>query len=142
MLKPDAVEKGLVDEIIQRLENSGLAIKVKKKLTATKDMVLNHYSDSEDYLRSIGEKTLASYKKMGLDPKKVFNSDQPEDIGRKVREWLSEYIVSGPVVAMIVEGAEGAIQKIRDLAGKTNPAEADPGTIRGDLSDDSYGKSL
>ena len=54
---------------------------------------------------------------------------------------MATFLGSGPVVAMIVEGPEGTIQKIRDLVGATSPEYADKGTIRGDYGIDSYAKA-
>jgi len=138
MIKPDGVEKGLTEEIINRLKSAGLTIVQKKELVPTKEMVLKHYADSESWYRSVGSKTIASYKKMGLDITKVFGKENPVVVGKTIRNWLVDYITSGPVVAIIVEGPEGMIKKIRELAGNTNPIEAEKGTIRGDFSTDSY----
>ena len=139
MIKPDGVEKGLTEEIINRLESAGLTIVQKKELVPTKEMILQHYADSESWYRSVGTKTITSYKKMGLDITKVFGKEDPVIVGKTIRNWLVDYITSGLVVAMIVEGPEGMIGKIRELAGNTNPIEAEKGTIRGDfISTDSY----
>ena len=55
-----------------------------------------------------------------------------EHEGKPFYAGLIEYITSGPVVKMVVSG-EGAVAKVRSLMGSTNPAEAAPGTIRGDF---------
>jgi nucleoside-diphosphate kinase len=55
-----------------------------------------------------------------------------EHEGKPFYAGLIEYITSGPVVKMVVSG-EGAVAKVRALMGSTNPAEAAPGTIRGDF---------
>ena len=118
-----------------------MAIAQRKEFIPTNELVLEHYADSMDWYRSLGEKTIASYKKFGLDITKIFTREDPILVGQTVRQWLVGHITSGPVVAMIVEGSEGTIEKIRKLAGKTNPIEAEKGTIRGDFTDDSYEKA-
>ena len=138
MIKPDGVKKGLTEEIIKRLESAGLTITSKKEILPTKEIVLEHYADDETWYESVGSETIGSYKKMGLDIAKVFGKEDPILVGRTIRNWLVDYITSGPVMAMIVEGPEGTIEKIRELTGNTNPIEAEPGTIRGDFSKDSY----
>ncbi|MBQ2682172.1 MAG: nucleoside-diphosphate kinase [Eggerthellaceae bacterium] len=55
-----------------------------------------------------------------------------EHEGKPFYEGLIAYVTSGPVVKMVVSG-EGAVSKVRSLMGSTNPAEAAPGTIRGDF---------
>ena len=55
-----------------------------------------------------------------------------EHEGKPFYDGLIDYVTSGPVVKMVVSG-EGAVAKVRALMGSTNPAEAAPGTIRGDF---------
>jgi nucleoside-diphosphate kinase len=98
--KPDAVERGLVGEIIARLERKGL------KLAACE-------------LRLIDEKTAQVH--------------YAEHVGKPFFGELVEFITRSPSVVMVVEGPEGVWAVVRTLMGSTNPAEAPPGTIRGDL---------
>lgn len=98
ILKPDAVQRGLVGELTTRLERRGLKLVGLRLLVATDDQANRHYA---------------------------------EHVGKGFFAGLIEYITSGPIVVMAVEGP-GAIQLIRDTVGKTNPADAAPGTIRAD----------
>jgi nucleoside-diphosphate kinase len=108
MLKPDAVERGLVGEIIRRLEATGLRLAALRMLRPTRSLAEQQY----------GEEIARKY-------------------GDQVREWLLEYICSGPVVAMIWEG-RNAVSVVRAIAGeKPSPSECAPGTIRRDLCTDS-----
>ncbi len=102
MVKPDGVHRGLVGEVISRLEKKGLKIVAMKMLWIDRDLAENHYAEHKE--------------------KPFFSS-------------LVDYITSGPVVAMVVEG-RNAIKVVRNLVGATNPAEASPGTIRGDFGMD------
>ena len=102
MVKPDGVQRGLVGEVISRIERKGLKIVALKMVQITHGKAREHYAEHKE--------------------KPFFSS-------------LIDYITSGPVVAMVVEGKE-AVTVVRNLVGKTNPTEADPGTIRGDLAMD------
>ncbi|MBC3842356.1 nucleoside-diphosphate kinase [Streptacidiphilus sp. 4-A2] len=101
LLKPDAVRRGLVGEIVSRIER-----KANWTLVAME-------------LRTLDQATLEQH--------------YAEHVGKPFYEPLMEFMGSGPSVALIVEG-ESVIEGVRALAGKTNPLEAGPGTIRGDYA--------
>ena len=102
MVKPDGVKRGLIGEVIKRIEQKGLKIVAMKMIEVSKELAEKHYAEHKE--------------------KPFFQN-------------LISYITSGPVVAMVVEGKE-AVKVMRNLVGKTNPIEASPGTIRGDLAMD------
>lgn len=99
MVKPDGVQRGLVGEVVSRIERKGLKLVAMKMLWIDKPLAENHYAEHKE---------------------KPFFSN------------LVDYITSGPVVAMVVEG-RNAIKVVRNLVGATNPVEAAVGTIRGDF---------
>lgn len=134
MIKPDGVKRGLIGEIISRVEKRGLKIIALEMVHATKDQIDEHYPKDDAWLKRIGEKTLKNYATYGLDIKKL-GTDDPKQIGLMVRGWLLDFLTSGPMVKMVVEGIH-AIAMIRKLAGKTLPSESELGTIRGDFSID------
>ncbi len=136
MIKPDGMQRGLVGDIIGRFERCGLKIVAMKLTKASKDRVRNHYPSSEKWFKIVGQKTLKSYEEYGLDPKKDLGTDNDLEIGKIVKDWLVEFISSGPVVCMILEGNH-AIDNVRRIVGNTLPIFAKPGTIRGDFSIDS-----
>ena len=123
IIKPDGVQRNLVDKIIERFEAASLKVIKKKKLTADKKLISEHYPNS--MAEAIGEKSIKAGEK--VDPVKH---------GLKVVKWLRDYLTSGTVIAMILEG-EDAIRKARDVTGYTDPSKAEKGTIRGDFGDDS-----
>ncbi len=125
LIKPDGVLKGLTTEIIRRYEAAGLKVVKRKEMTAPLSVVEKHYPMDPEYLKSIGEKTIAA----GQQVKSA------EDQGRKVVTWLRKFITSGPIVALILEG-EDAVKVARKTTGFTDPATAEKGTIRGDLGTD------
>lgn len=125
IIKPDGVSRGLTGEIIRRYKAVGLRVVRRKDMTAPMDLIEKHYPMEPDYLRLIGEKTIAA----GQQVKSA------EDQGRKVVSWLRKFITSGPIVAMVLEG-ENAVTVARKVTGFTDPATAEKGTIRGDLGTD------
>lgn len=136
LIKPDAVRRGIVGDIIARFERVGLKIAAAKLVWVDKTHVGKHYKNDRDYLTSVGKKTLENYKKYGIDPNESLGTKDPVEIGRRVREWNMEFLSSGPVFALLLEGP-GSISAVRKIVGHTFPAEAIPGTIRGDYSIDS-----
>lgn len=104
LLKPDAINRGLVGEILHRFERVGFKIAGLKLVWSDKDTALKHYSE-----------------------------DLAQRRGQKVRDLMVAMITSGPVVAIAVEGVE-AVEVVRKLVGETEPKSAAPGTIRGDYA--------
>lgn len=102
LVKPDGVRRGLVGEVISRIESKGYKISALRMLTAEKSMLESHYAEHQ---------------------------------GKPFYEPLMEFMLSGPIVAMIAEG-ERVIEGFRSLAGATDPTVAAPGSIRGDLARD------
>lgn len=100
MVKPDGVRRGLVGNLISRIEAKGLKIVGLKQMVISRELAERHYGEHQ---------------------------------GKPFFDPLVEFITSGPVVAMVLEG-EGAILTWRTMMGATNPAEAAPGTVRGDLA--------
>jgi len=136
LIKPDGVMRGLVGEIIKRFERSGLKIIGLKMMQPGKDFIANHYSGSEEWLRGMGKKALNSFAEYNIDAEREMGSADPLDIGRMIQQWNTDYLSMGPVVAIAIEGIY-AITAVRKIIGFTIPAQADPGTIRGDFSIDS-----
>jgi nucleoside-diphosphate kinase len=99
-LKPEAVMRGLIGEIVSRIERKGLTIAAMKLIQVTKGQA-----------------------------EKIYEVHR----GKNFYESLIEHITSGPVLAMVIEGPN-AVSILRNMIGKTNPAEAQSGTIRGDYA--------
>ena len=102
LVKPDGVRRGLVGEVISRVEAKGYSIEVLRMLNADRTLLEQHYA---------------------------------EHIGKPFYEPLVEFMMSGPIVAMVASGNR-VIEGFRSLAGVTDPTVAAPGTIRGDLARD------
>ncbi len=135
LIKPDGVKRGLVGEILSRIEKRGLKIVSLEMVWARREQADRHYPKSREWIERIGRKTVENYEKYGLDLKKELNLEDPYEIGQVVRSWLLDYMISGPMVKAVVSGNH-AIDMVRKLAGDTMPAQAQMGTIRGDFSID------
>ncbi len=99
LLKPDAVQRRLMGQIINRFERRGFQVVGCKMMPITPELAQKHYA---------------------------------EHVGKPFFDGLLKFITSGPVLAMALQG-EGVVALARTMMGKTNCAEADPGTIRGDF---------
>ena len=102
LVKPDGVARGLVGEVISRIEAKGYAIDSLRMLQADRALLEKHYA---------------------------------EHVGKPFYESLVEFMMSGPIVAIVASGNR-VIEGFRSLAGVTDPTVAAPGTIRGDLARD------
>ena len=137
MVKPDGVKRALIGEVIHRFEKVGLKVVAIKMFVPTEDQVRAHYPMSDEaWVMRLGEKGLSSFENLDVEAKDVLGTDDKMTIGREVVDSLVQYMTSGPVVAMVVEGMQ-AIDMVRKLCGHTLPFKADVGTIRGDFSVDS-----
>jgi len=126
LIKPDGVQRGLIGEIIKRFERAGLKIVGMKMIQIDKDFAKEHYPD--DLIPVVGGKT-----KKDWDEFKLEYSETVEEIGEMIVNVLREFISSGPVVAMALQGVH-AVENIRKLVGVTGPRDSMPGTIRGDFA--------
>lgn len=136
MIKPDGVRKGLIGEIIKRFEQRDLKVVALEMSQPLYDQMDNHYPKKEEWVTRLGEKTKATYEKYGYDLFTDFGTDDTSKIGPEVRKWVIDFMMSAPVVKMVVQGTH-AVDVVRKIAGDTMPYKADMGTIRGDFSIDS-----
>lgn len=136
IVKPDGVRKGLVGELIRRIEQRDLKIVALEMFEATREQIDAHYPKDQAWVERLGEKSLATYTKFGMDPVKELGTDDKTKIGPMVRAWLVEYMTEAPLVRMVVEGVH-AVDMVRKIVGPTMPVNADMGTFRGDFSSDS-----
>lgn len=136
MIKPDGVRKGLTGEIIRRFEQRDLKVVALEMSQPLFDQMDNHYPKKEEWITRLGEKTKATYEKYGFDLIADFGTDDTSKIGPEVRKWVIDFMMSAPVVKMIIQGVH-AVDVVRKIAGDTMPYKAAVGTIRGDFSIDS-----
>lgn len=103
LIKPDGVQRGLIGEIVKRFEQRGLKIVGLKMVNVQKNLAEQHYA-----------------------------KDIEERHGKPIRDYLVNYITSGPIIAMVIQGSS-AITTVRKIVGSTYPGDAPIGTIRGDF---------
>ena len=132
LVKPDGVERAILGKIISRFEDAGMKVVGLKMLKPKKELVEKHYAEDEEWLLSVGRKTKQSYVEKGL---KVAESER--EIGMRVRSFLIKELTRTPIVAIVLEG-NSAAEIARKIGGGTEPKRADPSTIRGMYSSDSY----
>lgn len=133
IVKPDGIQRALIGEIMKRYERLGLKLVALKMMVPTEKMIEGHYLLDPNWKKNVGEKSIASYKKKGETPP----SNDPIEVANTVIENLKKYMTSGPVIAMVWEGAH-AVELVRKITGGTEPRSASIGTIRGDFVVDSY----
>lgn len=136
MIKPDGVRRGLVGEILRRIERADLKIIALSMFTPSHDKVDEFYPKDETWITRLGTKTKNTYEKYGYDLIEEMGTDDTLKIGQEVRKWLINYMTSAPLVKVIVQGPH-AVDLVRKMTGNTMPALAEMGTIRGDFSADS-----
>jgi len=132
LVKPDAVQRGLVGEIINRFERKGLKIVAMKMVWPDRALAIKHYFKSDEEKKITGERTIASYKARGIELK-----ESAITLAERIQKRLINYLTTGPVIAFILEGAH-AIDYVRKIRGNTSPLDADVGTITADYTVDSY----
>ncbi len=132
ILKPDAVQRGLVGETIKRIENTGLKLVAMKMVMATEDQLWKHYSKDDAWFLKKGERTIEERKAAGMPIEK-----EAIEYGKDIIRALVKFMSCGPIVPMIWEGNQ-AVGIVKKIVGATEPLSSDGGTIRGDYTLDSY----
>lgn len=136
IIKPDAVARGLTGTITETFETVGLKLLSAKMVKPDMQVIKNHYPGTKEWIKEMGEKTLASFKQSGQDVIKTMKTDDPQKLGQFVYERLIKYWSEGPLVIMVWEGPD-AIQVARKLRGHTIPLLAQTGTLLATYSFDS-----
>jgi nucleoside-diphosphate kinase len=132
LLKPDAVQRNLIGEIVGRFERVGLKIVALKFLVPTQDQAYRHYVKNDEEIVALGNRSIEGKRKGGAEV-----NDDPRELGKQIIDRLVRFLTSGPVVAVVLEGHQ-AIKITRKIVGSTEPLNSDVGTIRGDFTVDSY----
>ena len=120
IIKPDAVKRGLIGTIIESFETVGLKLLAAKMSKPDLEVIKNHYPGTPEWIKEMGEKTIASFKETGADLKKQFGTEDPNKLGQFVYERLIKYWQEGPIVFMVWEGPN-AVAISRKLRGHTIP---------------------
>lgn len=132
ILKPDAVQRARVGEIVLRFERAGLKIVAMKFGMLDEKKLWEHYNKDDAWFEKKGGNIVKERGERGLPVTK-----SAKEYGRDIIGALVKFMISGPVVLMALEGNE-AVGVVKKLVGGTEPTTSDVGTIRGDLTLDSY----
>lgn len=132
VLKPDAIQRNLVGEIMKRFENRGLKIVGLKMTVATEEMVFNHYNKDDAWFIRKGEGAIKDIEAAGGVAEK-----EAIEYGKDIIRGLAHYMTAGPSIAIVYEGHR-AVDVVLSMVGATEPVSVDAGTIRGDYGIDSY----
>jgi len=132
ILKPDAVQRGLVGELIKRVERTGLKLVALKIMMATEEQCWAHYSKDDAWYESKGQNTISNRQAAGLPIEKA-----ALEYGKDIVRGLVKFMTCGPIIPMVFEGNQ-AVGIVRKIVGSTEPLSSDGGTIRGDYTLDSY----
>ena len=135
VIKPDGVQRTLIGEIIKRFERTGLKLTAMKLFVADEKRLWMHYNKDDAWYELKGGATIKNRQAAGMPVSKT-----AIEYGKDIVRALVKFMSCGPVVAMIWEGNE-AVGIVKKIVGATEPMTSDVGTIRGDLTVDSYNLS-
>ena len=133
LVKPDGVSRGLVGEVLRRMERTGLRLVALSMRTPSAELAREHYQDAPENLRRMGSKLTEAASSLGVELEAFFGTTDAIELGRVIHERNIRFLQSGPVVAAVIEGGN-AIRKVRVICGSTMPIDAQPGSIRGDFT--------
>lgn len=132
ILKPDAVQRGLMGEIIKRFESVGLKMIALKMVMATEEQCWEHYNKDEVWFLKKGANIMKNREDLGMPIEK-----EALEYGKDIIRALAKFMTAGPIVPMIFEGNQ-AMGIVKKIVGGTEPLTSEVGTIRGDYTLDSY----
>lgn len=124
VLKPDAVERELVQQILAFLEAEKFSIITQKKVHATEENLDKHFPNDVEWVRALGERACKRItEERGEDPKERFGTSDTLAVGRILMEECRKYYRLGPLVVVVLAGEE-AISRVRGLLGSALPSKA------------------
>jgi nucleoside-diphosphate kinase len=132
IIKPDGVQRSLIGRIINRFEQTGLKFIAFKFFMATDEQCWKHYNKDEAWFQAKGENIVKDLTEAGMPVEKT-----AVEYGKAIIGQLAEFMTSGPMLAMVLEGNQ-AVGIVKKIVGGTEPLTSDVGTIRGDYTLDSY----
>lgn len=135
ILKPDAVQRSLIGEVIRRIERTGLKLVAVKFMVPKEEQCWEHYQKNDEWYLKKGQRVIDDRKEHGLPIE-----EEPMEYGKDIIRTIVEYMTSGPVLGLVVEGL-GSVAITTKLVGSTEPSTSDVGTIRGDFTIDTYSLS-
>ncbi len=132
ILKPDAVQRSLMGEMIERFERTGLKYVGVKMIVATREQAAAHYGKDDAWCEKVGGRIIGDIERDGKKADKTALA-----YGKEILNGLLDFLTSSPIVIIALEGNQ-AVGVVKKLVGGTEPLTSDVGTIRGDYTSDSY----
>lgn len=132
LLKPDAVQRSLIGEVVGRFERVGLKVAALKMVMATEAQLITHYNKTDEWYERKGKGIVAD-----MEAHKIPVTKEPIEYGKDIIRNMVKYMTAAPVVAIVLEGNQ-SVAVVTKLVGTTEPSTSDVGTIRGDYTLDSY----
>lgn len=135
IIKPDGIQRSLIGEIIKRFERTGLKFTGFKFVVPTHKQCLEHYNKDDEWFLRKGLRVIKDFKEHDLPVEK-----EAIEYGKDIIKMNAKFMTVGPVLAFVIEGNQ-SVAIVKKITGSTEPVTSDVGTIRGDLTVDSYGHS-
>ncbi len=132
LIKPDALQRSLVGDILSRIEKTGLKLVGVKMIRASKRQLYEHYNKDNKWYEQKGQMQVERMKKAGKSVNRA-----TIEFGKDIIRGSVEFMMASPLVAMVWEGNQ-AIGVVKKIVGSTEPLASDVGTIRGDYQLDSF----
>ena len=132
-MKPDAIQRSLVGEILKRFERTGLKFVAVKFFVPEAATTWTHYGKDDEWFLKKGTRTIEERQKNNLPVEK-----DAMEYGKDIIQGCVDLFTCGPVLAAVIEGNQ-SVAIVKKLVGGTEPTTSDVGTIRGDFTIDSYG---
>lgn len=135
IIKPDGIQRGLIGEILKRFERTGLKFVALKFMLLDEKRVWEHYNKNEEWFLKKGARIIEDRQANNLPITK-----EALEYGKDIIRLLVKFMTCGPVLLAVIEGNQ-SIGIVKKIVGSTEPLTSDVGTIRGDLTLDSYALS-
>lgn len=132
ILKPDAIQRGLIGEIIKRFESAGLKMVALKMINATEQQCWDHYNKDDAWFAKKGANIVKNREDLGMPVEK-----EAIEYGKDIIRALAKFMTAAPIIPMVFEGNQ-SIGIVKKIVGGTEPLTSEVGTIRGDYTLDSY----
>ncbi len=132
ILKPDAVQRTLIGEIIKRIENTGLKLVAMKMIITDEETCFTHYNKDEAWFKEKGAIIIKNKQDAGVAVEK-----DALEYGKDIITALAKFMTCGPIIPMVFSGNK-AVGIVKKIVGSTEPLSSDGGTIRGDYTIDSF----
>jgi nucleoside-diphosphate kinase len=135
IIKADTIRRKLVGRVIQHFEEAGFDVIAMKMVKPALSLAKKHYTVSKQWKIGVGTKAISRFNDVS-DAVENLGTVDALKIGNAIWKWSVDQLSQGPVIVIVLEGDQ-AIERIKKLAGDTEPANTIPGTIRGKFANDS-----